>query len=100
MTTKGVRDLNPYSCPASADVHDKAQSLVPEAFDMPGLRRLRSRCPRSDPLFAAGILRHCQHGQESNEEAGHGVRNESVHRNVLLQEYFRRWIARPVSTPG
>lgn len=74
MVTKGVGDLNPYFCPASAGVHDEPQSLVPEALDMPWHGGLRGRRPRSDPPFAGRILRHRQHGQQSNEAASKGIR--------------------------
>ena len=93
MVTKGVRDLDPDFRPASAGMHDEAQALVPEALETPWHEWLWGCRPRSDPPFAVGkhclrgtdrrlfgsILRHCWHGQQSDEGAGHGVRNQSVH---------------------
>ena len=93
VVTKGVRDRDPDLRPASAGMHDEAQALVPEDVESPWHERLWGCRPGSDPPLAVGehslrgtdrglcgmILRHRWDGQQSDEGAGHTVRNQSVH---------------------
>ena len=93
VVTKGVRYLDPDLRPASAGMHDEAQALVPEGLETPWYERLWGRRPRSDPLLTVGkhclravdrrlfdrTLGHRWDGQQSDEGAGHGARNQSVH---------------------
>src|SRR5207244_826932 len=55
---KGVRELDPYFCPASAGMHDQPHGLVVEGLQMSWRGWLRGRRPGSDPLFLDSILSH------------------------------------------